>query len=180
MARRGYDHTTIRDVSRETGISLAGLYYYFKSKEDLLYQIQHRTFASLLEQQEKLVVAGGDAEERLGRLVAGHLSFFARHANEMKLCAFELQSLRGAAYKDIETLRRSYFKLVAEVVRDLVGKSAPQVDRRVRHHTLFIFGMLNWVFMWFDRRRDGPAQNLAGEMVDLVLPGLRGGGWRRR
>jgi AcrR family transcriptional regulator len=179
MARRGYDHTTIRDVSRETGISLAGLYYYFKSKEDLLYQIQHRTFASLLEQQEGLV-AGGDAEEKLRRLVTGHLAFFARNANEMKLCAFELQSLRGEAYKDIEKLRRGYFKLVAGVVRDLAGGDGPRADRRIRHHTLFIFGMLNWVFMWFDRRRDGPAQNLAGEMVDLVLPGLRGGGWRRR
>jgi AcrR family transcriptional regulator len=175
MARQGYEQTTIRDVSRETGVSLAGLYYYVKSKEDLLYQIQHRTFASLLERQEAVAAVGGGAEDMLRALIENHLRFFTENSNEMKLCAFELQSLKGEAYDSIEELRRRYYKIMAGIVRDLAGpKGKPaEVDRVVRHRTLYIFGMLNWVFMWFDPPRDGPVERVAREMADLVLPGLR-------
>ena len=39
----------MRDLSRETGMSLAGLYYYFESKERLLYLIQKHTFTTIVE-----------------------------------------------------------------------------------------------------------------------------------
>ena len=69
MARNGYGQTSIRDVARETKLSLAGMYYYFQSKEDLLYKIQHRTFASLLEEQEEVASGDIDGRERLRRLI---------------------------------------------------------------------------------------------------------------
>jgi AcrR family transcriptional regulator len=178
MAKRGYDQTTIRDVGRETGFSLAGMYYYFKGKEDLLAQIQKRTFASLLEEQEQVVADGDTPEEQFRRLVRNHLSFFTRHMNELKVCTFELESVNGEAYDEIERIRRSYFKLFADVVGGLVGKKGKKADRerRTRHITLFAFGMLNWVFMWFEEDRDDPVDRLADEMVDLVLTGVGGTG----
>lgn len=176
MAERGYDQTTIRDVGRETGFSLAGMYYYFKGKEDLLAQIQKRTFASLLEEQEREMEIDGGPSDRFRRLVKNHLSFFTRHMNELKVCTYELESVKGEQYREIETLRRNYFKLTADVVGDLIGKKGNKKDRetRIRHTTLFVFGMLNWVFMWFENRRDGPADRVADEMVDLVLNGVAG------
>jgi hypothetical protein len=37
---------------------------------------------------------------------------------------------------------------------------------------LFVFGMLNWIFMWYDPERDQPVERLGDEMVDLLLGGL--------
>lgn len=174
MARRGFSQTSIRDVSRETGFSLAGMYYYFESKEDLLYQIQSRTFESLLESQERAVGEGGTPEERLRRLVGNHLSYFTLHFNELKVCTHELQSLRDERYREIQELRRRYYDLTASVIAEVmdVPKGRGMQDGRVRHATLFIFGMLNWIFMWFDPERDGPAEELGDEMMRLVLRGL--------
>ena len=176
MAREGYDQTSIRDVARETGLSLAGMYYYFQSKEDLLYKIQHRTFSSLLDEQEKTISEAGDAEEKLRRLVQNHLSYYTRHFNEMKICTFELQSLKGDRYKNIEKLRRRYFKMAAEIVGEILGPSGNRADRGndARHYTLFIFGMLNWIFMWFDPKRDAPVEDLGEKLVHLALHGLHG------
>lgn len=171
MARSGYDQTTIRDVGRETGYSLAGMYYYFKGKDDLLFQIQQRTFAMLLEEQTACLQNGGAPEDELRLLIRNHVSFFTRFSNELKVCTFELESLSGEQYEEIEALRRSYFRLVSGVVRDLLGERATRT-LPVRHHTLFVFGMLNWLVLWFDKRRDGPVDRLADEMTDLVLHGL--------
>ena len=45
----------MRDLSRAAGMSLAGLYHYFESKEDLLYLIQKHTFRTIIERlQERL------------------------------------------------------------------------------------------------------------------------------
>ncbi len=176
MARQGYDKTSIRDVGREAGFSLAGMYYYFRSKEELLYRIQDRTFGLLLAQQERLAADGGTPEERFRRLVCSHLSYLSTHRDELKVCTFELESLKGEYYAKIEKLRRRYFKLMAQLVGDLLGASGRTgVDARdIRHSTLFVFGMLNWALMWFDPRRDSPTGELGEKMVGMVLDGLRG------
>jgi AcrR family transcriptional regulator len=176
MARQGYEQTSIRDVARETGFSLAGMYYYVKGKEELLYKIQDRTFGSLLDEQEHLSKETGTAEERFRRLVRNHLSYLAEHAHELKVCTFELDSLQGEYYKRIERLRRRYFKLVATIIEELTGDEKGRIggERDTRHYTLFVFGMLNWTLMWFDPRRDAPTDELANRIVDFVLRGLPG------
>jgi AcrR family transcriptional regulator len=174
MAEQGYDQTTIRHVGRATGYSLAGMYYYFDSKEDLLFQIQQRTFASLLAKQEQEVAGGASAAERLERLVRSYLDFYMRNAAELKVCTFELESLAGEQYATIEALRRRWFRLARGVVGELLGVSDGRAgsSTMVRHYTLFVFGMLNWVFLWFDADRDGPVDRLADQMLQLILHGL--------
>lgn len=176
IARQGYEQTGIRDVGRETGASLPGMYYYFRSKEDLLFQIQHRTFSSLIDAQERELERRGEPDEVLRRLIIGHLAFFSTHPSEMKVCAFELESLRGDSFRRIEDLRRRYYRLVAGVVEEILRRSGSREPdgKSARHVTLFVFGMLNWVFMWFDPERDGPAERLGEKMTDLVLHGLDG------
>ena len=176
MASRGFSQTSIRDVAAETGFSLGGMYYYFKNKEDLLFLIQEKTFASLLEMQEEAVAAGGSAKERLHRLVKNHLAYFISHFNELKVCTFELESLQGERYTAIAELRHRYFDCLAAVVGELLGVDAASAssDGRIRHKTLFVFGMLNWIFMWYDPERDSSVEALGDEMVSLVLDGLNG------
>jgi len=177
MAHHGYGQTSIRNVARKTGFSLAGMYYYFENKEDLLFQIQHRTFASLLELQEQVVQGKSPPEDKLRRFIANHLAYFTDHFSELKVCTFELETLQGERYQTIEALRKRYFaclaRVIGEIHRPAAGKTTPEAN--VRHFTLFIFGMLNWIFMWFDPQRDEPVADLGEDMVDLILPGLQSG-----
>ncbi|HEY1268842.1 MAG TPA: helix-turn-helix domain-containing protein, partial [Candidatus Binatia bacterium] len=52
FAEKGFHSTSIRDISRATGMSLAGLYYYFRTKEELLFLIQERCILTLLQRWE--------------------------------------------------------------------------------------------------------------------------------
>ena len=111
----------MRDVGKATDVSLAGLYHYFSSKEDLLFQLQYRTFASLLESQQEVAALPGTPEERFARLIIGHLRFYAQHTNELKACTFELESLSGKPYETVEAIRRRYYRLMTSVVADVMG-----------------------------------------------------------
>lgn len=175
IADRGFEAASIRDVGRRAGLSLAGMYYYFGSKEGLLHQIQYRTFESLLQAQEREAAQPGTAEERFRRLLAGHLRFFHRHPNEMKVCTYEFESLSGEFLRDTEELRRRYYHLMADVVAQLMNGGKPvrgPESARSRHVTLFVFGMLNWVFMWYDPAKDAPVEQLGEEMYELLMQGI--------
>ncbi|MBL8988462.1 MAG: TetR family transcriptional regulator [Gemmatimonadetes bacterium] len=171
IAEKGFEATAIRDVGRRLEVSLGGMYYYFASKDDLLFQIQHRTFTALLAEQERVAEQPGSAEDRLHRLLVGHLAFFARHPNEMKICTFELESLKGDFYDRVLVVRRRYFRLVADVIADLTGRRERKPRGHDRHVTLFVFGMLNWAFMWYQTSKDGPVEAVAAEMLELIVNG---------
>jgi AcrR family transcriptional regulator len=175
IAEKGFEAMSMRDVSAAAGGSLAGLYHYFDSKEELLYQLQYRTFRSLLESQEAVAAQPGSPEDRFRRLLIGHLTFFSEHPSEHQACTFELKSLTGERYETVETLRRRYYRLMTSVVAELRdgGGAHTAESKEARHATLFIFGMLNWVFMWYTPERYGSVEQLGEEMLDLVLNGLR-------
>lgn len=175
IAAKGYEAASMRDVSEALGVSPAGLYYHFKSKEDLLFHIQFRTFEALLKGQEAVAATPGTAEERFRRLMHGHLAFFLSHPNELKVCTYEMESLGGDLFDAVENLRRRYYHLFGAVVMELMGDRFQQPSKpdRSRRASLFVFGMLNWIFMWYDPARHGTVEQIGDEMIDLALNGLR-------
>ena len=175
IARKGFEATSMRDLGKAIDSSLAGLYHYFETKEDLLFQLQFRTFASLLESQKGAAALPGTPEQRFDRLITGHLRFYSQHTNELKACTFELESLGGKPYETIEAIRREYYRLMSAAVAGVMGgpSSKGKETKKSRHATLFIFGMLNWIFMWYEPSRHGTVEQIGREMHDLVLNGLR-------
>jgi AcrR family transcriptional regulator len=176
FARDGYGSATIREVARETSMSLAGLYHYFSSKEELLFLVQMHAFEAILAGLEEVLAGVEEPEARLRVLVANHLEHFLEHMDELKVCAHEMESLSGDYYERVEELRRRYFRVALDMVTSLGTVSgARAVDARLA--TLYLFGMLNWIYMWYPAERNTPAEVLGEELVALFLNGFlpRGG-----
>jgi AcrR family transcriptional regulator len=108
FAEKGFHRTSVRDISRATKMSLAGLYYYFTTKEELLYLIQERCFVTLLHRWEQAAGAEMDVRARIGLFAANHLSFFWHNTHEMKVMAHEDESLNGEFADKILVLKRRY------------------------------------------------------------------------
>src|ERR671938_364214 len=91
FAEKGYHSTTMRDISRATGVSLAGLYHYCKSKDELLFLIQDHCFGRVLERLEDQIKKVDDPFEKLRIFIENHLSFFAGNMAEMKVLSHEAE-----------------------------------------------------------------------------------------
>src|ERR1700758_4712028 len=76
FCKKGYEGASMRDLSRETRMSLAGLYYYFESKERLLYLIQKHTFTTVVQRLKARLENVSDAEERVRVFINNHLEYF--------------------------------------------------------------------------------------------------------
>src|SRR3981189_1863756 len=73
FCEKGYEGASMRDLSRASGMSLAGLYYYFESKERLLFLIQKHTFSTIVQRLKKRLDGVADAEERVRIFILNHL-----------------------------------------------------------------------------------------------------------
>src|SRR5512132_2233539 len=70
---KGYEGASMRDLSRATGMSLAGLYYYFESKEKLLYLIQKHTFEKVVGDVRRKLEDVADPKQKIAVFVQNHV-----------------------------------------------------------------------------------------------------------
>ena len=170
ISREGYGQATIRQVAGEAGISLAGLYHYVSSKEELLFKIQLHTFEAILEQLARKLDGVEDPLERLRVTVRNHLEHFLSRMDELKVCARELESLSGDYYEKVRALRQDYLRVVLEIVES-ISKLSGNSKIQPRLATLYLFGMLNWIYMWYPEQENTPGEMLADQLVALFLEG---------
>jgi AcrR family transcriptional regulator len=180
FAERGFGAASIRDISRATGISLSGLYYYFESKQKLLYLIQKHAFTSVLRELQLRLNSVNDPEEQLRLFVQNHLEYFLTHPAEMKVLSHEEDALGEPYKKEIAAIKRRYYGLAREIFDNLAGRE-PQSGLNPRVSVLSLYGMMNWVYKWHNPRVDPRAEELAGTISDIFLRGVlhAGNGTRR-
>jgi TetR/AcrR family transcriptional regulator, cholesterol catabolism regulator len=167
---KGYEGASIRDLSRASGMSLAGLYYYFESKEKLLYVIQRHLFVSVMDLVRERLKEQTDAEERVRVFIGVHLEYFLDNPKSMKVLSHEDDVLKAELGKEIANLKRQYYHCCADLVEDLKAAKGLQFNSRVA--VLSLFGMMNWIYTWYNPRVDGDARTLAREIGDVFLGGI--------
>jgi AcrR family transcriptional regulator len=180
FAQKGYHRASMRDIAGGAQSSLAGLYHYFPTKEDILYEVSARAFDTVLagaregNGDEKTAGSAsqleGAAETRLRHFVSNHLGYFGTHLTEMKVLSHESDSLTGEHRRRIQERKRDYVALATEIVSDLPGAA----ERDLRISVLALFGMMNWIYTWYRSAGDGDLRSIAGTMSDLFLVGFAG------
>jgi AcrR family transcriptional regulator len=168
---RGYHQASVRDIARATGVSLAGLYYYFSSKEHLLYLIQRHAFRTMLKSARATLRPLNDPEERLRTFIQLHLQFFLEHPNEMKVLTHEEEWLEAERRREVHALKRAYYRLCFSQVEAL-KKDRKLEGLNARLAALSLFGMMNWIYTWYKSGRDPDAPGCARQMSEIFLHGL--------
>ena len=98
---KGYAGASMRDLSRSSGKSLAGLYYYFESKEKLLYLIQEDTFTTIVERLHERLDQVEDPAERIRVFILNHLEYFLANQKAMKVLSHEDDVLKNGFGSEI-------------------------------------------------------------------------------
>jgi AcrR family transcriptional regulator len=178
FAEKNYHSTTMRDISRATNVSLAGLYHYCKSKEELLFLIQDNCFGRVLERLEERLLEVNDPLVKLRIFIENHLSFFAANMAEMKVLSHEAESLAGELHTHVSTKKEKYTKLARQILQEIQARqdaSSPidPIDATVATYALF--GMMNWIYNWYDPQGKLTVAELVDNVTRLFRHGFVGG-----
>lgn len=176
FSKTGFEKASIRMVAAKAKVSLAGIYYHVHSKEELLFLIQFKAFHTILENLKAMLADLDDSQpaERLHAMIRNHLDYFLNNLDDLRICSRELDILTGVFYKKVAEVRREYFKITLDLVKDIPRGDGAQTTVDPRTATLCLFGMLNWVYTWYDPGKDTP-DSLAEQLMLLYLYGVHTG-----
>ena len=167
---KGYEGASMRDLSRASGMSLSGLYYYFESKEKLLYLIQKETFTTIVERLRERLDAVSDPAQRIRAFILNHLEYFLGNRKAMKVLSHEDDALKNGFGAEIAAIKREYYRICLGLLDDF--KRQRKLEFSSRLAVLSLFGMMNWIYTWYNPRVDADAEEIAGKMADIFLRGV--------
>jgi AcrR family transcriptional regulator len=169
--RKGFHGAGMREIAAGLGLAPGALYYYFESKEDLLYGCQILSLKRLLKSAGE--IAGGElaADEKLRSLVRAHLGHILDELGG-SFAHVEFHALPEPMLKEVVSKRDAYERLVRRVIREGIQKGAfRKVD--VKLTALALLGALNWTVVWWRPEGHRQLHGVAGQITDIFLEGLK-------
>lgn len=167
FADKGFHATSMREISRESGMSLAGIYHYVSGKPELLFLIQDRCFNQVIAGAKAAVSREITPAERLRAFIRHHVEFFTAHMAEMKVLSHEEDELSGTMRAQVRKQKREYVSLLVDLLEQV---TAAGINRQVAAYALF--GMMNWIYTWYKPSGPVTPDRLADDLTHLFLNGF--------
>jgi len=169
FAARGYHGTSTRDIADRAGLSPAGVYVHFASKEDLFYRITLIGHQQTLRNAVRAAAeAGPEPAERLHAVIEAQTTWQARHHTTARVVEYDLPALSAEHYREISSLRRR----IAAVVRGILAEGArggafdvPDVDGTA----LALLSMVTDVARWYPSHSRQSPERLGRLYADLAV-----------
>jgi len=191
IATEGFHGMSMRHLARAAETSLSNLYNYFASKEEILFALQRQAFETLVASARGALEKVDDPASRLYVFLSHHLHYFAEHPQVMRVLVHEAASLPPQQRRTVRRLKEEYFRLGREILQRLIAQGCagaesespsspeepvaprePVTAAELDRITYSVFGMLNWIYGWYDPEVHGSPSELARTIHRLVLCGV--------
>jgi len=168
---RGFNGTSMEDLSKRLGISKSAIYHHVESKDALLGLALDRALGGLADVATRVRELDAPAVERLETFV---------HDSVLVLCSelpYVTLLLRLHGNTEVERAalerRRAFDDFGAQLVKEAirVGDLRPDIDARITSRLLF--GLVNSLIEWYRPRKKDDSNDIADAVVKVALQGLR-------
>jgi AcrR family transcriptional regulator len=165
---KGFDGTTIRDISAAAGMHSGSPFYHFPSKQEMLVAVMEQGLAEGLRRSEGVLALRLAPEAKFRRLVRTHLATILEEGNDfIPVLLYDWRSLSDANRKRILAIKDRYDRLWQGMVDELARAGRINGDARLAR--LLVLGAVNWSAQWY--RADGRASldEIADEAARIFL-----------
>lgn len=169
FAERGFQSTSMSELTEATGLAAGGLYHYIGSKEDLLIAICDELLDPLLERAREIAAGDAPADEQLRAIIAAWIDHVASHRHHMLVFAQERQAIeRQPRWRHVRGQRKAFEGVLDEVLaRGEADGTLVFEDRGLA--LLALLGMVNYTPQWLRPRGRLSAEQIAAGYFDLLV-----------
>lgn len=169
---KGFHATSIEDVARDVGMLKGSLYYYIKSKEDLLFQL----LLAGIEDSDAFIAQhidpAGDPVAQLERAIRAQIDYIIQNRVPFGLFLHEFDSLSGKKQHKLIAVMSRYNSRFVELVR-----RGQQQGKLIEGEPWVIvngiLGMCNWLYRWYDPEQVSNPEQIKSVFVKLVFAGIQ-------
>ena len=159
------------EIAAAAKISKGGMYYYFKSKTEVLYFVLSNYMDLVIGDLEQDLSHIKESEAKLKFIISRHIELYSNKLFEAKVLLHDAHCLPAKYFKVITEKERKYFQIVSGVLPDFFSNPIPKGEQIAITFTLF--GMCNWIYSWYEPKGSVTPQKLSDLIHDIFLKGLR-------
>jgi len=174
FAQLGYHVASVQDLAEALNSTKAAIYYYYASKEDILFDIMTFADEQVTPILDRSVECPGSALERVGRLVQSHVTWYLQHPNIAKVAFRDWNALTGDALRIQIERRRRYSRILRDAIDRCREAGLMAYDVRTLLVANFINGAVATSNVWFNPRGPDTPERVGrafGEMAMAVVAG---------
>jgi AcrR family transcriptional regulator len=169
--RLGYHGATVEKIAAALHMKKGNLYYYFKSKEDILFACHQYSLDRLLQLLDEVERSSCGPAEKLRSLIVAsvHLIIDELHGTALIL---ELEALSPVHLKEVIVRRDRFDHGIRQILEEGIadGSFAPH-DAKLRAFALL--GAINWIPRWFNPSGPATSNEIADRFADYLIGGLK-------
>jgi len=170
FAEQGYEPTTLDMIAEELGLTKPGLYYYIKSKEDVLAHIFQAIFQSILAQIKAEISPDMTPQERLQYLIEAYVTYACVYPEGRALFLYQ-SNLISVCNAEMLALREDYQQQLAETIEAGIAHGSFHVAN-ARIASLALFGSLYCIPLWYQPDGSLSPAEVARYYASILIGGL--------
>ncbi len=162
----------MRDLAAEMGLEAGSLYSHIKSKEEILRNVCFEMANDLMDEFNKIQSEAIDNTEKLKRYIRAHVNTMTTDTSAASVFLNEWRHLSEPYLSDFLKMREEYEQRFRQVITIGIERGEfKKVDEKFA--VLTILASLNWVHQWYKPNGKMSAEDVAKELVIMVIDGLR-------
>ncbi len=167
----------MEDIAQAAGIKREGVYYYFKSRGDILLEVILPQSKSLHRNLERICRSSMSPVEKLHGAIENHLDAFNPAYLEMSVALRETHfTTNDEKQREIRQLWDSYSNLWTGLVAEGQEKGTFKPDLDPKMVAFGLLGMCNWVSRWYDPSKNTTIEEIVETYFSLATSGVVGHG----
>jgi AcrR family transcriptional regulator len=171
---KGFDGTSIRDISHAAGMHSGSPFYHFKTKQEMLVAVMGQGLEEGLRHLEAVAALKLPPAEKFRKLVRAHLETLCGDGHDfIPVMLYDWRSLTPANRRGVIYLKDRYDALWQKVTDELQAEGIMRGDAQLAR--LFTFGVLNWTARWYRAGGRKSLDEIAEEAAGFLLRGRQQG-----
>jgi AcrR family transcriptional regulator len=172
FAEKGFDATSVQEIVERAEVTKGAMYHYFKSKDDLLYEIYHGLISQQLADLDRILGAGHPPAVAVREIIRNLVATTTDRLAEAAVFSREMHKLAAEPMSALRAQRRRYHEALRDVVARGQESGVFASVASAETVTLIVFGVVNQLPQWY--QPDGPKspRQLADEIADFALAAL--------
>lgn len=170
FAERGYRAVTIDDIGSSLEYTKSVVYYYFTSKNEILWQIFQRIYDSYFDGLSEIRARNLPPQEAMALIIRKHALNVMEKRDWTAIYFREESELTDQQRKEIAKKKRQYDAMIEEVYE--AGMASGVFKRMPLHIAISgLLGMCNWLYVWYKEQGTYSAEQIADYCANLLANG---------
>lgn len=168
IEQKGFHNTTMEDIAAKLLMTKGSLYYYFKNKQDLLFQSQVLLLEQSIQNIESIIQEDTNAEEALQKAIKTHIEYLIEEQATFAMGVSPEQFFSGEELRTIIKLRNAYAQHVDQLLLKVMPENSESITdvKLVRN---ILLGAMNWMIEWYSPDGSLSPAELANKMTAYLM-----------